>query len=123
MANQMLGDTVKQAVLEMNASDERGIEVVREKIKGFAHQKVNVPPGMHKIIILDEADSLTTSAQQALRMVMTEFSATTRFALACNDSSKLIEPIQSRCAIVRFTKLSDVEVERRLGQIIEMEQL
>ena len=56
-------------------------------------------------------------------MVMTEFSATTRFALACNDSSKLIEPIQSRCAIVRFTKLSDVEVERRLGQIIEMEQL
>ena len=62
MANQMLGDTVKQAVLEMNASDERGIEVVRDKIKGFAHQKVNVPPGMHKIIILDEADSLTTSA-------------------------------------------------------------
>jgi len=78
---------------------------------------------MHKIIILDEADSLTTSAQQALRMVMTEFSATTRFALACNDSSKLIEPIQSRCAIVRFTKLSDVEVQRRLQQVAEMESL
>jgi len=119
----MLGDTIKSAVLEMNASDERGIEVVREKIKGFAHQKVNVPPGMHKIIILDEADSLTVSAQQALRMVMTEFSSTTRFALACNDSSKLIEPIQSRCAIVRFTKLSDVEVMRRLRVIVEMEQL
>lgn len=82
-----------------------------------------MPPGMHKIIILDEADSLTTSAQQALRMVMTEFSATTRFALACNDSSKLIEPIQSRCAIVRFTKLSDVEVQRRLQQVAEMESL
>ena len=89
----MLKETMKQAVLEMNASDERGIDVVREKIKGFAHQKVTVPPGMHKLIILDEADSLTASAQQALRMVMTEFSATTRFALACNDSSKIIEPI------------------------------
>ena len=82
-----------------------------------------MPPGMHKIIILDEADSLTTSAQQALRMVMTEFSSTTRFALACNDSSKLIEPIQSRCAIVRFTKLSDVEVQRRLQQVVEFESL
>ena len=78
---------------------------------------------MHKIIILDEADSLTASAQQALRMVMTEFSSTTRFALACNDSSKLIEPIQSRCAIVRFTKLSDIEMQRRLLQIVDMEAL
>lgn len=63
MARQMLKDTIKSAVLEMNASDERGIDVVRDKIKGFAHQKVNVPPGMHKLIILDEADSLTGSAQ------------------------------------------------------------
>ena len=123
MARQMLGDTVKQATLELNASDERGIDVVREKIKSFANMKVNVPPGMHKIIILDEADALTTSAQQALRMVMTEYSSTTRFALACNDSSKLIEPIQSRCAIVRFTKLSDSEVLRRLNDVIQAETL
>lgn len=123
MARQMLGETIKSATLELNASDERGIDVVREKIKSFAHQKVHVPAGMHKIIILDEADALTTSAQQALRMVMTEFSSTTRFALACNDSSKLIEPIQSRCAIVRFTKLADKEVLRRLQHVIQEEKL
>mgnify|MGYP000911208672 CR=1 FL=1 len=115
MARQMLGDCVKAGTLELNASDDRGIDVVRDKIKQFAHQKVTVPAGMHKLIILDEADSMTESAQQALRMVMTEYSNTTRFALACNDSSKLIEPIQSRCAIVRFTKLSDEEMLKRLS--------
>jgi len=96
LAREMLKDTFKEAVLELNASDERGIDVVRDKIKSFAHQKVSVPENMHKIIILDEADSMTESAQQALRMVMTEYSDTTRFALACNDSSKIIEPLQSR---------------------------
>lgn len=118
----MLGDSVKQGTLELNASDDRGIDVVREKIKQFAHQKVSVPTGMHKLIILDEADSMTESAQQALRMVMTDYSNTTRFALACNDSSKLIEPIQSRCAIVRFTKLTDEEMLKRLKTIVDSEK-
>lgn len=77
---------------------------------------------MHKLIILDEADSMTESAQQALRMVMTDYSNTTRFALACNDSSKLIEPIQSRCAIVRFTKLTDEEMLKRLKTIVDSEK-
>lgn len=123
LARQMLQDTVKEATLELNSSDERGIDVVRDKIKTFANQKITVPEGMHKIIILDEVDSMTESAQQALRMIMTEYSDTTRFALACNDSSKLIEPIQSRCAIIRFTKLSDEEITQNLDTVIEAENL
>ena len=119
----MLGNTAKQAVCELNASDERGIDVVREKIKAFAQQKVNVPMNMHKIIILDEADSMTSSAQQALRMIMTDYTTTTRFALACNDSSKIIEAIQSRCAILRFTRLSDSEILSRLLAVMEKENI
>ena len=122
MARQMLQDCVRTGTLELNASDDRGIDVVRDKIKQFANQKITVPPGMHKLIILDEADSMTESAQQALRMIMTEYSNTTRFALACNDSSKLIEPIQSRCAIIRFTKLTDEEMARRLKIVVESEK-
>lgn len=93
----MLGDSYKNAVLELNASDARGIDIVRNKIKMFAQKKVTLPPGKHKIIILDEADSMTAAAQQALRRTMEIYSATTRFALACNNSTKIIEPIQSRC--------------------------
>ena len=78
---------------------------------------------MHKIIILDEADSMTEAAQQALRMIMTEYTHTTRFALACNDSAKIIEPIQSRCAIMRFSRLADTEVIARLLKVIEKEQI
>jgi replication factor C subunit 2/4 len=78
---------------------------------------------MHKLIILDEGDAMTESAQQALRMVMTEYSSTTRFAIACNDSSKLIEPIQSRCAIVRFTKLGDEEILERLQVVVAQENI
>eukprot|EP00826_Nyctotherus_ovalis_P044709 TRINITY_DN4853_c0_g1_i3.p1 TRINITY_DN4853_c0_g1~~TRINITY_DN4853_c0_g1_i3.p1 ORF type:complete len:219 (+),score=65.83 TRINITY_DN4853_c0_g1_i3:403-1059(+) len=78
---------------------------------------------MHKLIILDEADSMTEAAQQALRMIMTEYSNTTRFALACNDSAKIIEPIQSRCAIMRFSRLSDTEVVARLLKVIEKESI
>lgn len=123
VARQLLGANFKDAVLELNASDDRGIDVVRNKIKMFAQKKVTLPPGRHKIVILDEADSMTTGAQQALRRTMEIYSNTTRFALACNTSTKVIEPIQSRCAIVRFTKVSDADILARLQIVIGKEGL
>lgn len=123
VAHQLLGPNYKEAVLELNASDDRGIDVVRNKIKMFAQKKVTLPPGRHKIVILDEADSMTGGAQQALRRTMELFSATTRFALACNQSTKIIEPIQSRCAVVRFSKISDAEILSRLLEVCRMEKV
>eukprot|EP00668_Euglena_longa_P032276 GGOE01041580.1.p2 GENE.GGOE01041580.1~~GGOE01041580.1.p2 ORF type:complete len:350 (+),score=131.10 GGOE01041580.1:123-1052(+) len=121
LARELLGDQYKDAVLELNASDDRKLEVVRGKIKMFAQKKVHLPPGRHKLIILDEADSMTPQAQQALRRTMELYSTTTRFALACNWSNKIIEPIQSRCAILRFTKLADQDVLERMMHVIEAE--
>lgn len=123
LAREMLGTAAKEAVLELNASDARGIDVVRNKIKMFAQKKVTLPPGRQKLVILDEADSMTTGAQQALRRTMEIYSSTTRFALACNTSGKIIEPIQSRCAILRYTSLTDAQVLRRLLEVIEMERI
>merc|ERR1712141_923260 len=108
---------------ELNASNERGIEVVRNRIKMFAQQKVTLPHGRHKIIILDEADSMTEAAQQALRRTMELYSNTTRFALACNSSEKIIEPIQSRCAMLRYSKLSDPQVLAKLLIVCDKENI
>jgi len=123
LARKLLGSSFKEAVLELNASNDRGIDVVRNKIKMFAQKKVDLPPGRHKVIILDEADSMTAGAQQAMRRTMELFSKTTRFALACNQSDKIIEAIQSRCAVLRYSKLSDLQVLERLLDISEKEQV
>ncbi|WFC93652.1 replication factor C subunit 4 [Malassezia brasiliensis] len=123
LARALLGDAYKEAVLELNASDDRGIDVVRNKIKVFAQKKVSLPPGRHKIIILDEADSMTPGAQQALRRTMEIYANTTRFCFACNQSNKIIEPIQSRCAILRFGRVSDEELLRRLVEICKAEHV
>lgn len=124
LAYELLGpDYYHQATLELNASDDRGIDVVRNKIKQFAQTKILLPPGRHKIVILDEADSMTPGAQQALRRTMELYSNTTRFAFACNQSLKIIEPLQSRCAILRYTKLSDEQVLSRLLEICKAEDV
>ncbi len=123
LAKELLGDKYSESVLELNASDARGIDIVRNKIKLFAQKKTNLPSGRHKIIILDEADSMTPSAQQALRRIMEIYSNTTRFALACNTSTKIIEPIQSRCSIIRFMKLDENEIRKYLLKIIEKENI
>jgi len=124
LARQLLGPTLyKTAVLELNASDARGIDVVRNTIKSFAMNKVTLPPGRHKIIILDEADSMTAAAQQALRRTMEMFSATTRFCLACNISTKIIEAIQSRAAILRYSRLSHEQVLECLLRVCRAEDI
>ncbi|EPS62707.1 hypothetical protein M569_12082, partial [Genlisea aurea] len=115
--------SLKEVLMLISSRLCRGIDVVRNKIKMFAQKKVTLPSGRHKIIILDEADSMTSGAQQALRRTMEIYSNTTRFALACNTSAKIIEPIQSRCALVRFARLSDQEILGRLMVVVASEKI
>ncbi|MEK6897253.1 MAG: replication factor C small subunit [Nanoarchaeota archaeon] len=122
IVKEIFGKYWHENYLELNASDERGINVVREKVKNFARTKSigNVP---FKIIFLDEADALTPEAQQALRRTMENYSTTCRFILSCNYSTKVIDPIQSRCAIFRFKILEKKDIEKVIKKIAEGEKL
>jgi replication factor C small subunit len=119
IAREIYGDSWQQNFLELNASDERGIDVVRDRIKSFARAAFGGYD--HRIIFLDEADALTSDAQSALRRTMEQFSDNTRFILSCNYSSRIIDPIQSRCAVFRFSPLGDDAVEEQIRVIADAE--
>lgn len=122
IAYELYGKNWRQNVLSTNASDERGIDTVRGKIKDFARMKAigEIP---WKIILLDEADALTQEAQNALRRTMETYTDVSRFILIANYSSKLIEPIQSRCSIFKFKTLSANDVEKFIDRIVKGEKL
>ncbi len=122
LSRQILGDYAKDYTLELNASDERGIGMVREKVKKFSRfaGMVDVP---FKIIILDEADEMTSDAQTALRRIIEDAAKICRFILIANNVSKIIEPIQSRCAAFKFTSVSEEDVIARLEEIAKKEKV
>ncbi|MDD2532205.1 MAG: replication factor C small subunit [Candidatus Methanomethylophilaceae archaeon] len=122
LARELYSDSWKGNFMELNASDERGIDVVRGKIKEFAR---TAPLGgaEFKIIFMDEADALTTDAQAALRRTMEKYSRICRFVLSCNYASKIIDPIQSRCAVFRFKPLTQEDVKGFLERVIAFESV
>ncbi|HZD34072.1 MAG TPA: replication factor C small subunit [Nitrososphaeraceae archaeon] len=125
IAQELLGENWRRDTLELNASDERGIKMVRERVKEFAavmkFSSADSNDKPYRIIILDEADEMTSEAQTALRRIIEESSRTTRFIIICNYLSQLIEPIQSRCVIFRFTRLPREEVVGHLSDICRQE--
>lgn len=121
-AKQLFGENWRDNTLELNASDERGIDIIRVKVKDFARTRAigDVP---FKICILDESDALTREAQQALRRTMENYTTTCRFFLLANYSSKILDPIQSRCAIFRFKPLSEPEIYQVIDKVAREEVL
>lgn len=120
LARELFGDSWKENFLELNASDDRGIKMVRETIKEYSRIMPSNPLGF-KILFLDEADYMTDEAQAALRRTMENFTKTTRFIISCNYSSKIIEPIQSRTAIFRFKGISENDMVKALENILNNE--
>ena len=121
IAKDLWGQNWKSNFFETNASDERGIDIIRNKIKQYA--KTKPIASSYKIIFLDECDALTKDAQQALRRIMEQYTNTTRFILSCNYSSKIILPIQSRCAVFRFKKIQENKLKEHIETIVKTENI
>ena len=123
LARDLYGSGYRNYILELNASDERGIDVIREKVKNFARTAAIASEVPFKILIMDEADSLTSAAQHALRRTMEIYTRTCRFCLIGNYSENIIEPIQSRCSIFRFSPLSEVDAKGWITTIASKEDV
>lgn len=129
LAKEIFGEYYRERIKELNASDERGINVVRDKIKNYAQESINqtqtkdlkLPPW--KIIILDEADNMTSESQYALRRIMEEYSKITRFCIICNYHHKIIDPIVSRCSVFRFKPIPKLVIKNQLKFISKKEKL
>ena len=122
LAHDLFGSRFQDVFMELNASDERGIDVVRTTVKEFARM-ASLSSVPFKILVLDEADNMTGDAQHALRRTMEKYTDTCRFILCCNYSGKIIEPIQSRCALFRFSPLPEDRIVEYLDNIGKQENL
>jgi replication factor C small subunit len=123
MARDLYGPGYRNYILELNASDERGIDVIRDKVKNFARTAAIASDVPFKILIMDEADSLTKAAQHALRRIMEIYTRTCRFCLIGNYSENIIDPIQSRCSIFRFSPLSEEDTKEWISTIASKEDV
>jgi replication factor C small subunit len=123
LARDLYGPSYRNFILELNASDERGIGIIREKVKNFARTSAIASPVSFKILIMDEADHLTSDAQHALRRTMELYTNTCRFCLLGNYSENIIDPIQSRCSVFRFSPLEEVELKNYIKEIALKENL
>jgi replication factor C small subunit len=123
LARDLYGSSYQNYILELNASDERGIDVIREKVKNFARTAAIASEVSFKILVLDEADSLTTPAQHALRRTMEVYTRTCRFCLIGNYSENIIDPIQSRCSVFRFGPLAEKDIKSYITTIAKKEEV
>lgn len=132
IAKYLLGKHYKDGVIELNASDNRGLEIIKNSIIPFCKKKMDIPVDSNndnvlykvpKIVILDEADNITRKAQNALSCLIEEYDKNTRFALTCNDISKIIESIQSRCIILRYNRMTNENIMKRIKHICAKENI
>ena len=125
LSKELFGDNYKDRIIQFNASDERGINIIRDKIKIYAKQSIKlvdkIPPW--KIIILDDAETLTTDSQFALRRIIEQYSKITRFCIICNYFTNIIEPIISRCCLCRFKPINSNDIFLKLNNIIQQENI
>jgi len=123
LARDIFKDSYKECVIELNASDNRGLETINNSIIHFCRKKVSIEGNIPKLVILDEADNITKKAQNTLTNLMERFNKTTKFAFTCNDYNKLVEGIQSRCIIIKYNSISNDDMKRRLIEICKSENV